>query len=214
RTAARPARDAEAVARLRAADPVLAGVIDRVSPGAVTARRRRRPNDHYGVLVRAIVGQQVSTKAAQAIWERLSARYGGSTPTPAQILAEDPEQLRAGAGLSRAKTSYLRSLAEHVLDGSLELHKLGRLPDGKVIQELTAVKGLGEWSAHIFLIFHLRREDVLALGDLGIRRATMLAYGLAQLPPPAQLEAIAEPWRPHRTLACLYLWESLHVAPV
>src|ERR1700756_3722224 len=114
------------------------------------------------------------------------------------------EERRAAAGRSRAKVVYLRSLAEHVLDGSLELHKLGRLPDDQVIAELVAVKGLGEWSAHMFLMFNLQRPDVLAVGDLGIRRAVMLRYGLEALPTPAQLEAIAEPWGPERTLACLF----------
>ncbi len=125
------------------------------------------------------------------------------------MLADDPEELRAAAGLSRAKVSYLRSLAEHVVEGSLELERLDELPDEQVIAELVAVKGIGEWSAHMFLMFHLQRPDVLAVGDLGIRRAVMLAYGLDELPAPAELERIGEPWRPHRTLACLFLWQSL-----
>ena len=130
------------------------------------------------------------------------------------MLTDDPEELRAAAGLSRAKVGFLRSLAEHVLDGSLELDRLEQLPDEDVIAELIAVKGLGVWSAHMFLMFHLERPDVLAVGDLGIRRAVMLRYGLPELPAPAELEAIAEPWRPYRTLACLYLWQSLDNAPV
>jgi DNA-3-methyladenine glycosylase II len=101
-----------------------------------------------------------------------------------------------------------------VLDGSLELHRLGRLSDEKVIAELVAVKGLGPWSADMFLIFHLQRPDVLAVGDLGIRRAIMLAYELPELPAPEQMEAIAAPWRPHRTVACLFLWRSLDATPV
>jgi DNA-3-methyladenine glycosylase II len=164
--------------------------------------------------VRAIVGQQLSTKAADAIYGRLIERFGGRTPTPEEVLADDPDELRTAAGLSHAKVAYLRSLAEHVLDGSLALQKLGRLPDDEVIAELVAVKGLGVWSAHIFLMFHLRRPDVLAVGDLGIRRAMMVAYGLPELPQPAEMEKIAEPWRPHRTLACLFLWRSLQATPV
>ena len=101
-----------------------------------------------------------------------------------------------------------------MIDGSLELHKLGRLSDDEVIAELVAVKGLGLWSAHMFLMFHLQRDDVLPVGDLGIRRAVMLAYELPGLPDPAEMEAIAEPWRPHRTLACLFLWRSLDATPV
>jgi DNA-3-methyladenine glycosylase II len=116
--------------------------------------------------------------------------------------------------LSRAKVSFLRSLAEHVLNGSLELERLNDLPDDEVIAELVAVKGLGAWSAHMFLMFHLSRPDVLPVGDLGIRRAAMNVYGLDELPDSATLERIAEPWRPHRTLACEYLWQSLDATPI
>jgi DNA-3-methyladenine glycosylase II len=201
----------KAVAHLRAADPVLASLIDEV--GAPRDRRAGRPNDKYGALVRSIVGQQLSTKAARAIYGRLTERYGGRTPTPQEVLAEDPEELRAAAGLSRAKVGFLRSLAEHVLEGSLELDRLEQLPDDQVIAELVAVKGLGLWSAHMFLMFHLGRPDVLAVGDLGIRRAVMIRYRLGALPTPAELEKVAEPWRPYRTLACLYLWQSLDATP-
>jgi DNA-3-methyladenine glycosylase II len=202
------------VAHLRASDPVLRGLIDSIGPDNLGDRRRGRPRDNYAVLVRTIAGQQVSTAAAAAIYGRLTARYGGRPPTPDEVLAEDPEELRAAAGLSHAKVRYLRSLAEHVVDGSLELGKLHRLPDDQVIAELVAVKGIGEWSAHIFLMFQLERPDVLAVGDLGIRRAVMLAYGLDALPSTAQLEEIAEPWRPYRTLACLFLWRSLRNTPL
>jgi DNA-3-methyladenine glycosylase II len=122
--------------------------------------------------------------------------------------------MRAAAGLSRAKVGFLRSLAEHVLNGELELERLDALPDEEVIAELVAIKGLGIWSAHMFLMFQLERPDVLAWGDLGIRRAAMVAYGLGELPGQAQLEALAEPWRPHRTTACRYLWRSLEAMPV
>ena len=172
-----------------------------------------RPEDHYGALVRAIVGQQVSGKAARAIFGRLNERYGGRTPTPEEVLAADPEELRAAAGLSRAKVSYLRSLAEHATDGSLELDRLADLPDEEVAAELVAVRGLGVWSAHMFLIFHLDRPDVLPVGDLGIRRAMQIAWGLDALPAPAWMEATAEPWRPHRTTASRYLWRSLDADP-
>lgn len=211
---AKAAEPPDEIAALRAADPVLRRLIDEIGPENLGDRRRGRPREHYGTLVRTIVGQQLSTKAAAAIYERLTARYGGRAPTPDEVLAEDPEELRAAAGLSRAKVAYLRSLAEHVVDGSLQLHRLGRLSDEEVTAELVAVKGLGEWSAHMFLMFHLQRPDVLAVGDLGIRRAVMLAYGLDELPSTAQLEQIAEPWRPHRTLACLFLWRSLRATPL
>jgi DNA-3-methyladenine glycosylase II len=205
---------AKAREHLRAADPVMRTLIDEIGPDGRDPRRGVAPHDHYGALIRSIVGQQLSTSAARAIYTRLTDRFGGRTPTPVEVLEDDPEELRAAAGLSRAKVSFLRSLAEHVLEGSLELERLDDLPDEEVIAELVAVKGLGTWTAHMFLMFHLQRPDVLPTGDLGIRRAMMLRYGLAELPDPAAMEAIGEPWRPYRTLACLYLWRSLAATPV
>jgi DNA-3-methyladenine glycosylase II len=202
------------VAALRAGDPVLRSVIDAVGIDGLGDARAGRPADHYGALVRSIIGQQLSTRAAQAIYTRLLDRFGGRTPTPEEVLADDPEALRTAAGLSHAKVAYLRSLAEHVIEGSLELERLDELPDEEVIAELVAVKGLGTWSAHMFLIFHLGRPDVLPVGDLGIRRAVMLRYGLPALPKPAELEEIAGPWRPYRSLASRYLWRSLQATPV
>lgn len=200
------------LAHLRRSDPVLAGVIDAVGP-RLGDPRAGRPADHYGALVRAIVGQQLSTKAARSIFVRLTERFDGRTPTPEQLLADDPEALRAAAGLSRAKVGYLRSLAEHVLSGELELERLDELDDEQVIAELVAVKGLGEWSAHMFLMFHLQRPDVLPVGDLGIRRAIERAYALPDIPDAITIQEIATPWRPHRTLACRYLWRSLDNEP-
>jgi DNA-3-methyladenine glycosylase II len=197
---------------LRAADPVLAGLLDRFGEPDL-GLREPRPT-HYAALVRSIVGQQLSVLAARAIHGRLLERFDGHDPTPEQILADDPEELRAACGLSRAKVAFLRSLAEHVLDGSLELDRLDDLPEDEVIAELTAVKGIGEWSAHMFLMFQLRRPDVLAVGDLGIRRAAERAYGMRDLPSADELRALSEPWRPHRTAACLLLWHSLDNAPV
>jgi len=191
---------------------VLAGVIEAVGPTLGDARAGR-PQDHYGALVRAIVGQQLSTRAARSIYVRLTERFDGRTPTPEQVLADEPEELRAAAGLSRAKVGYLRSLAEHALSGELELERLDELPDEDVIAELVAVKGLGLWTAQMFLMFQLERPDVLPVGDLGIRRAIERAYALPELPDPATMEQIAQPWRPHRTLACRYLWRSLQNEP-
>src|SRR4051794_32694717 len=122
--------------------------------------------------------------------------------------------MRVAAGLSRAKTRFLRSLAEHVVSGELELERLDDLPDEEVLAELVAVKGIGEWSAHVFLMFQLERPDVLAVGDLGVRRAVERAYGLDALPTAAALPAPAEPWRPWRPVACRSLWHSLDNAPV
>jgi len=193
---------------------VLRDLIDRVGP----PRPRRRPDgpspdDHYGALVRSIVGQQLSVAAAKAIYGRLLERFGGRPPTPQEVLAQDEEELRAAAGLSRAKVGFLRSLAEHVVAGELELDRVARLADAEIVAELCAVRGIGEWSAHMFLMFQLERPDVLAVGDLGVRRAAQLAYGLPSLPSADDLRALAEPWRPHRTLACRYLWRSLDNEP-
>jgi DNA-3-methyladenine glycosylase II len=204
---------ADPLAHLRAADPVLRELVDR-TPGPLRDRRSERPEEHYGALVRAIVGQQLSTHAARAIFARLLERFGGRPPSPQEILDDDPDALRSAAGLSRAKVLFLRSLAEHVVDGSLELERLRELDDASVIAELTAVKGIGVWSAQMFLMFHLGRPDVLPVGDLGIRKALRNLYALPDLPSPVEMEAIAEPWRPHRTLACEYLWHSLSLTPL
>jgi DNA-3-methyladenine glycosylase II len=210
----RPGAADDPVERLRVADPVLRDLIDEIGVDGLGDSRGGRPDDHYGALVRSIVGQQLSTKAARAIYTRLTDRFGGRTPTPVEVLEDDPEELRAAAGLSHAKVGFLRSLAEHVIDGELELERLDDLPEDEVIAELTAVKGLGVWSAHMFLMFHLQRPDVLPVGDLGIRRAMMIRYGLPELPSPSEMEKIAEPWRPYRTLASSYLWRSLDATPV
>ncbi len=213
-SAKRRAEIETAVAALRASDPVLRSLIDRVGTDGIGEWRVAAPGEDYGALVRSIVGQQLSTQSARAIHARLTERFGGRPPTPAQVLAEDPDELRVAAGLSHAKVRYLRSLAEHILDGSLPLDRLGDLPDDEVIAELVAVKGIGQWSAHMFLMFQLERPDVLAVGDLGIRKAMMELYGLPKLPDPAEMERIAEPWRPYRTIACQFLWRSLGAAPV
>jgi DNA-3-methyladenine glycosylase II len=213
-TAAGAASDtnAVAVAALRKADPVVRRVIDDVGP--LGDFFSGLPSDSYATLIRAIAGQQLSNAAAASIYNRVLARYGGRPPTPAEILADDPEELRVAGGLSHAKVRYLRSLAEHVLDGSLDLDALGELSDEEVVSALVAVKGLGLWSAQMFLIVHLHRPDVLPVGDLGIRKAVMNLYGFAEMPSPAEIVAIGEPWRPYRTIACLYLWRSQSVRPV
>jgi len=207
-----PAADAKAIAALRKSDPVLRELIDEVGPlGDFFAGR---PTDHYGMLVRSIAGQQLSTRAAAAIYARLLDRFGGHPPTPEEVLADDPDELRTAAGLSHAKVRYLRSLAEHILDGSLQLDRLSALSDDEVMAALTAVSGIGPWSAQMFLMFHLRRPDVLPSGDLGIRRAVMIRYGLPAMPKPAEVDAIGERWRPYRSLASMYLWRSLRTTPV
>jgi DNA-3-methyladenine glycosylase II len=192
----------------------MAKLIEQVGPLGSPREGRPDTNDHYGALVRSIVGQQLSVRAARAIYGRLTERFGGRPPTPQEILADEPEELRTAAGLSHAKVGFLRSLAEHVVSGELELERLNEEPDDEVIAELVAVKGLGTWSAHMFLMFQLERPDVLPVGDLGIRRALERAYSLSELPSPAEIEELAEPWRPYRTLASRYLWASLRNEPV
>ncbi len=199
-------------AHLSACDSVLGAFVADHGPLDEAERRRGRPDDAYGALLRAIVGQQLSVKAARTIYDRLCGLYGDRTPTPAELIETDPEQLR-GVGLSRAKASYLRDLAEHVEDGELDLEQLPELDDDEVSAQLIAIKGLGRWTVDMFLMFHLGRPDILPVGDLGIRRAVQIAYGLEDLPDPAELIRIAQPWQPHRTLACLYLWASLDNEP-
>ncbi len=198
---------------LKGADPILAGLIERAGPLEDARAGRPDRDDHYGALVRTITGQQLSVLAARAIYGRLTARFEGRAPTPKEILADEPEELRAAAGLSRAKVGFLRSLAQHVLTGELELERLDALEDAEVIVELTAVKGIGLWSAHMFLMFHLDRPDVLPVGDLGIRKAIQRHMACRRCPTPAEMEDIAAPWRPQRTLACRYLWRSLENEP-
>ena len=212
RSGAAGAASDEALEHLRAADDVMARLIDEHGPLDIEARRRDRPADAYGALLRSIVGQQLSTAAARTIYGRMIALFDGKAPSPQQLLDADPDAIRA-AGLSRPKIAYLRSLAEHVLSGELELDRLGELSDEEVTRDVTAVKGLGRWTADMFLIFHLGRPDVLPVGDLGVRRAVERLYGLETLPSAEELERLGERWRPYRSLASLYLWHSLDNVP-
>ena len=138
--------------------------------------------------------------------------FDGKTPTPEQLLEAEEEALR-GAGLSGRKVEYIRDLASHVISGELELDRLDELSDEEVIAEIVAVRGLGQWTAEMFLIFHLERPDVLSGGDLGIRKAIQIEYGLDEMPSPQEVVERGERWRPHRSLASLYLWESLAAVP-
>jgi DNA-3-methyladenine glycosylase II len=194
------------------ADPVMARLIDDHHELVRADLKRERGGDAYGALVRSIVGQQLSTKAAATIYGRMLELFGGHTPTPKELLKVDPDKIRA-AGLSRPKIAYLRDLAVHVEEGTLELERLPDLPDEEVAAQLTAIKGLGQWTADMFLMFHLGRPDILPVGDQGIRRAVMVEYRLRKLPDAKRLEKIAKPWQPYRTLACLYLWSSLDNVP-
>jgi DNA-3-methyladenine glycosylase II len=197
-----------------AQDPVLARLIaEQGGPLPLDDGPPPQP-DVYAALLRAITGQQLSVKAAQAIHGRLLARFGGRAPTPAELLADDPDALRTAAGLSHAKVASLRSLAEHMEAGELGIDELMALDDEQATRALVAVKGIGEWTADMFLMFTLHRQDVLAVGDLGIRNAVKRAYGLDAAPDAASLTALAEPWRPYRTRACRYLWRSLASQPL
>ncbi|MGI8650931.1 MAG: DNA-3-methyladenine glycosylase family protein [Rubrobacter sp.] len=187
---------------------MIAGLVRRLGTLDREARRRGRPEDGYGALVRTITGQQLSTKAAKSIYARLTDLYDGQTPSPESILGTSEEHLR-GCGLSRPKVSYLRDLARRTVEGEMRFHEMPEMSDGEVIARLTAVKGLGRWSADMFLMFHLGRPDILPVGDLGVRRAIERNFRLPELPAPAEMEELAAPWRPHRTLASFYLWESL-----
>ena len=209
-------KGAKARAALAAADPAMATLIERIGEIDLKTRLRRRseekPPDAYGALLRAIVGQQLSTKAARTIYRRVCDLFGGSTPSPEQLLEASEEDLR-GCGLSGRKVEYVRDLALHVLDGELELDRLGDLSDEQATEEIVAVRGLGQWTAEMFLLFHLERPDVLSGGDLGIRKAIQIEYGLEEMPTPQRVLEIGEPWRPYRSLASLYLWESLASVP-
>lgn len=194
-----------AVEHLRGADPVLASIIGRVGPFEPS-----HEPDLWWSLVDAIAGQQISVHAAAAILGRLAV-MGGDTagrPTPPDVLDATEEDLRA-RGLSRAKARYLKDLAARWLDGSLAPEILPTLPDEEVIRRLVQVKGIGRWTAEMALIFCLCRPDVLPVDDLGLRTAVQRAYGLAERPGRAELTAIGEPWRPFRSAATLYLWQSL-----
>jgi len=189
-------------------DPVIAALM-RTHGTCGLARAQRE--DPFRVLVQAIISQQLSTKAARTIGQRLAALYDGNL-TPQAVAATADPALR-GVGLSGQKVRYLRDLCEKVRDESLVLHSLTGLPDDEVVAALTQVKGIGRWTAEMFLMFRLHRPDVLPVGDLGILKAVQKAYGLRKAPSPARLAEIGEPWRPYRSVACWYLWASLGNPP-
>src|SRR5574337_1010342 len=164
-------------------DKKLATLITRHGPCAFQPHR-----NYYGRLVRGIISQQLSVKAADSIWQRVLEMFGGELPLPEQLLAADPEQLR-GCGISYAKISYMKDLAQHVIDGRLDLQHISTLPNKQLIEQLTAVKGMGEWSAHMFMIFTLGRLDILPTGDLGVRKSIRQIYGLSGLPDAAKISA-------------------------
>jgi DNA-3-methyladenine glycosylase II len=195
-----------AIRHLRRVDPVMALIIRQVGPFEINLNRGR-----FQSLARAIIFQQLAGRAATAIYGRVVALFPGrSFPTPAQMLAISEDRLRK-AGLSRQKTLYLRDLAQHVANKSLNFHRFGKMDDDEIIAELTRVKGIGRWTAEMFLMFNLGRADVLPLDDLGLRIAVRQAYRLPALPTKRELAEIGERWRPHRTVASWYLWRSTRI---
>jgi DNA-3-methyladenine glycosylase II len=192
----------EAIHHLKRSDPVLRGIIESVGEYRIEFR-----DPDFETLVKSITFQQLSGKVASVIFGRLAAAAGGRL-TPDSILKLRPARMRA-VGLSKQKTLYIRDLARHARKGTLVFDDLAALEDREVIERLTQVKGIGVWTVHMFLIFALRRLDVLPTGDLGIRAAIRKAYGLEALPTPAEMEAMASAWRPYCTVASWYLWRSL-----
>jgi DNA-3-methyladenine glycosylase II len=188
---------------LRRADPVMKSIIRRVGPYAM---EYREPT--FDTLVRSIIFQQVSGAVGRVFIGRLRDAMPDGVITPAAILNLTTEQMRA-MGLSRAKTLYIQELAHHTVEGSVVFEHLHKASDEEVIATLTQVKGIGVWTSQMFLMFALRRPDVLPVGDLGVRKAIQMEYRLDALPTPAEMLALAEPWRPYCTVASWYLWRSL-----
>ena len=189
-------------------DPILRDLMRTHGPCGLAARQH---SDPFKALARAIVGQQLSAKAAATIFSRFEALFD-AFPTPAQVLAVPDDRLRS-VGLSSQKLGYLRDLCRRIVEGGLPLDVLDRMDDEAVIENLTRVKGVGRWTAEMFLIFRLQRPDVLPVGDLGIVRAVQRAYKLRKAPSPDRLTRIGEAWRPYRSVACWYLWASLNNEP-
>ena len=204
-----PTLASQAATYLAERDPLLRPVIERV--GLCTIRPNR---NYYQELVDAIISQQLSVHAARSIEQRFRELFGGSFPTAEQILSSDVDSLR-GIGFSRAKASYVLDLAQHIVDGKVRFDHLDALPNEAVIAELTAVKGIGVWTAHMFLMFCMGRADILPVGDLGIRNGIRQLYGFADAPTPQQITevAAAHHWHPYESIASWYVWQSLDNAP-
>ena len=193
----------KAIHHLKKSDAILAGIIERAGPYKI---HYREPD--FETLVRSITNQQLNGTAAATIFGRLHAAAKADPLTPESILKLRPEKMRA-IGLSGQKTKYIRELARMTRDGEVNFGQCMNLEDDAVIEHLTRVKGVGVWTVHMFLMFALRRHNVLPTGDLGIRMAMKKAYGLDDLPKPDEMEKIAAPWRPYSSVACWYLWRSL-----
>lgn len=197
----------KAILYLKKSDPILRAIIERVGPF-----RMEFGEPTFHSLAESILYQQLNGKAAVTIFKRFTDRTGDPV-TPEGILKLTDAEMRA-VGLSKQKTSYLRDLAEKTKAGLLEFERLGELTDAEVIEHLTQVKGVGVWTAHMFLMFTLRRPDVLPTGDYGIQMAIKKYYHKRKLPKPKDMEKIAKPWSPYRSIACWYLWRSLDIKTV
>ncbi|TLY05289.1 MAG: DNA-3-methyladenine glycosylase 2 family protein [Thaumarchaeota archaeon] len=183
-------------------DPILGEIIDKV--GDYSLKKRTQ---HFAVLVESIISQQLATNAAEAIFRRFRKLYP-RFPTTAQILSTRKSKLRK-AGLSGMKIDYLKDLARNIEEGRLDMKSLPKMSDDEVIEHLTQVKGIGRWTAEMFLIFSLGRQDVLPVHDLGLRKGVQMAFSLSELPKPKEVEKLGERWRPYRSIATWYLWKSL-----
>ena len=187
------------------ADPKLSVIIKRVGPCELHAFA---PKDPFVTLCMSIASQQLSTKAAATIFKRFAELFPKRRPTPERVMTLTDDQLRA-CGFSRAKAAFVKDLAAHVLDGRLDLRRLKKHSDEDVMKQLVAVKGIGRWTAEIFLMFRLGRPDVLPADDLGLMNAVHRAYGLRKRPDAKKLRRMGETWRPYRSIAAWYLWQSL-----
>jgi DNA-3-methyladenine glycosylase II len=196
-----------AVRKLKSCDPILDRIIR--DKGAFAPRRH---GDPFAALCRAIISQQISTKVARTIEGRFLSLFPRRRPTATRLLAVEDAELRA-VGLSGQKMKYMRDLAAHAVSGALRLSRIGEQDDDDVIASLTRVKGVGVWTAQMFLMFVLGRPDVLPVDDFGLKKAVMIQYGFDELPGAEEIQSVAEPWRPYRSIATWYLWRSLENAP-
>lgn len=199
----------DAAAHLSSRDPYLAPIISTV--GLCTIQPH---GDYYQDLVESIIGQQLSVKAAASIRDRFRALFADNFPTPDAILAKDIDTLRS-AGLSRPKALYVQDIARHVIEGKVSFDHLPDLSNEAIIKELTDIKGVGEWTVHMFLMFCMGRLDIIAHGDLGIRNGVQKVYRLDHLPSPQEIDDIAKryQWQPYASIACWYLWRALDTMP-
>lgn len=194
----------EAQKHLSSVDPIMAELIKKYGDCTIKPH-----TDYYRELVDSIISQQLSVKASQTIFNRFLDLFNGTMPTPKQIIETDTEALR-GIGCSYAKAAYIKDLAAHIVDGRLDLDHIATLPNEGVIKQLVAVKGIGEWSAHMFMIFSLGRTNILPTGDLGIRNAMASLYGLTSTKPADLLQiSLQNRWEPFQSVASWYLWRSL-----